>query len=840
MEELGQIDNPAYLLFKTSFNLIRDVENAKFMKKVNSFFATTVPQKGFLQLSKTNRLMRTQGLQSAIAKDIGDINTEMKPLFRELRHTFKADKKALGEISDIRREVDRLSGLSGEELAKFFTERGGFVTAPTKVVKQGVEMLPENLQKLGGEVGKFDNVEDLMKSPTGLKLEKTFEEGTLETANFDSIEKFFDFVKKPSKEIGGKEREIASIETKVANLETKLQKQLGRTLTTAKKVEQKKLKDQLKKSQNKLSKLKKEADAKVSKSTSLATTDKIARIDELMKAPKLGKEMFKELERFKKSLLSASKRVTKLEESELLKIESKLAKYEEELLDVGVKKLVSMQKQVQRLTNKSKKLTEIDKTSIDNSFIHIEKQLSDLKFAKEEMIDEVKEVKLLDLAGKYVPESIFNHIQLMNEPFTETLGTKLVGIFKYNKVILNPATHARNVMSNLTLNWWKLGIGPWRLDLYKEAMGEITKKGGGKWIKEMTDAKVGYNVGTFRSAELQGILGSSELNKFGKGFGSKWSKVKESIGKIYENEENLAKVSAYIFHRKKGIGIEESWKAAESATFNYAQVTPFIQKMRQSLWGMPFITFTLKATPVAIETALKHPTRISVFGKIKNGIEKASDIKETDREKASAPQWIRDGLFVKLPFKDSEGRSAYLDLTYIIPFGDITSGQFWERPVVRETGTQEAAGLSLASKAPAFNLIKELSRNQNFYGRKIWLDSDSTDKQQKDILKHISKTFLPPIVADMIPSGYNTKGEEVVSGLRKTLTPGEKSAQQRTIGQEITKQFGMKIQPVDVDLQETMQEWNKKKAMSTMLREQGVLKEFSTNYIPKEEEKQRP
>jgi hypothetical protein len=170
----------------------------------------------------------------------------------------------------------------------------------------------------------------------------------------------------------------------------------------------------------------------------------------------------------------------------------------------------------------------------------------------------------------------------------------------------------------------------------------------------------------------------------------------------------MSKLSAFIFNRKKGLGIEDAWKAAESATFNYAQVTPFVRKLRTSLFGFPFITFTTKATPIVVETALKAPQRISVFGKIKNDIENAADIKETAAERASEPAYIRDGFYIKLPIKDKNGNSAYFDLTYIIPFGDLVSGNFFNRQTSRETGLPESTTQALLSNSPVINLIKEI------------------------------------------------------------------------------------------------------------------------------------
>ena len=436
--------------------------------------------------------------------------------------------------------------------------------------------------------------------------------------------------------------------------------------------------------------------------------------------------------------------------------------------------------------------------------------------------------RLGELSGKFVPENIFNHIQEITKPFETNLGKKAIAAFKFNKVILNPATHARNILSNTVLNWWKLGLGPWRADLYGEALKEVTK--GGKWVEEAK--KVGYNIDTFAANELKSLLDTGEAAKFLKGFKGLGSKIKNKLGDIYQGEENIAKMAAYIFERKKGLDPEQAWKLAESATFNYAQVTPFIRKVRTALFGVPFITFTLKSTPVALETIAKHPARVSVFGKIKNDIENAADIKETKRERASEPAYIRDGFYIKLPIKDKEGRSAYFDLTYIIPFGDIVSGGFFQRQVSRETGLKESLPSAALSNIPALQIVKDISKNQDFYGDKIWQESDTSDKQLKDLMLYLTKTMSPPLVGDQLPGGYMAKGGRRVKGVAGAATASDKN-QQRTIMEELLRNVGAKVQPVNIDVQEYYQELNRKKALENLLLDKGLLKEFSTTYQPK-------
>ena len=52
---LTQVDNPAYLLFKSMVDLTKDVENAKLLRAVNKSFGTDIAQEGFSQISTSKR-----------------------------------------------------------------------------------------------------------------------------------------------------------------------------------------------------------------------------------------------------------------------------------------------------------------------------------------------------------------------------------------------------------------------------------------------------------------------------------------------------------------------------------------------------------------------------------------------------------------------------------------------------------------------------------------------------------------------------------------------------------------------------------------------------------------
>ena len=436
------------------------------------------------------------------------------------------------------------------------------------------------------------------------------------------------------------------------------------------------------------------------------------------------------------------------------------------------------------------------------------------------------------LAGKYIPDNMASNLNHIIEKPVSNLGTKAVSAFKFNKVLLNPATHARNLMSNQILNYWKLGMNPLDPRVIKAnatALKEIAK-GGGKYADEAK--KFGYGLDTFIANEFRSLLDAPELTKFGK-LGKGANALKKKVGNLYEGEENLAKLSAYIFNKTvKNLDPKDAWKAAESATFNYAQVTPFIRKLRTNLFGVPFITFTAKSTPLALETLAKNPNRISVFGKAKKAIENKSDQDELKAERGSESPWIKDGFYVKLPMKDKLGRSAYFDLTYIMPFGDIVAGGMFNRGSDTDTGTKESLASAALGKSPMLNLVKELGTNQDFYGNSIWKDSDSADKQMKDLTQHIVKLMAPPMVADQIPGGYKRDGTRQVKGLKGALTASDQN-QQRSLMQEMARMVGMKVQPMSSDIQEKYSEWNKIKGLQTLLLEnpeQSGIDEFNRLY----------
>ncbi len=426
------------------------------------------------------------------------------------------------------------------------------------------------------------------------------------------------------------------------------------------------------------------------------------------------------------------------------------------------------------------------------------------------------------LSGKYVPAPIFDDINeiIRTKSKTEKALNRVVAGFKFGKVVMNPATHARNIMSNFVLNNFE-GLSPVRLDVYARAAKSLLKKD--ELYKEAKNAGLGLD--TFAAQELKGLLG--EQSKMG-------GVVKGAVDKLsslYQKEEEFAKMAMYIFQKGKGLSPEEAFKIAERATFNYAQVTPMIRRLRQSAFGFPFITFTYKATPQILKTAITKPGKISAISKIAKGVESKADQKELEAEREVEPDYIRNGYFVRLPNKDKLGRSGYFDLTYIIPFGDLVSGQF----LVPQSG--ENIVQAALREQPLLNAFAEIRTNKDFFGKPIVKETSlDPEDQALDIFKYIAKFYGPPSLLDFpFRLKQSADFEALPKEEQKSFAGGMREI--KTLGQEALRGlFGLKVQPLDAQSQKTYADREKREALEEFLKAKGYMANFNRNFIPKSEQ----
>jgi len=305
--------------------------------------------------------------------------------------------------------------------------------------------------------------------------------------------------------------------------------------------------------------------------------------------------------------------------------------------------------------------------------------------------------KLGKLSKAYVHPEIFKDLQevvrVMETP--EKVWRKTLGAWKFGKVILSPKTHARNMMSNSILA--HLGGLPMPVQpiyLTKAVKAMRTKnaywkqaKGFGLLRETFTNAELRELFNRVES-EMKGIKAGALPEKLGK-IGLAWEGTKTGLNKaakLYEAEEQWFKMAKYIHNVERlKMTPESAFKDAEKWLFNYGKVTKFQEKYRTKWYGAPFATFTFKAIPRVTEAMIKTPWRFALPVSIIYALEKAAANKFDDTKKqikakkAILPDWMKGNFmgipnFARVPFADEYGREYYLNLTYIMPWGDLGEG----------------------------------------------------------------------------------------------------------------------------------------------------------------------
>lgn len=312
--------------------------------------------------------------------------------------------------------------------------------------------------------------------------------------------------------------------------------------------------------------------------------------------------------------------------------------------------------------------------------------------------------KLGQLSESYVHPEIFADLQqtirIMETP--ERIWRKSLGAWKFGKVILSPKTHVRNLMSNSVLaHLGGLPMYEQPIYLVKGAKAMLQKNKYWKMAKEEGLLQTTFTQGELRTlfdqvdGQIGGIKASSvpeKLALIGKG----WDKTKMGLGmaaKLYEAEEQWFKMAKMIHGvERKGMSATKAAKDAEKWLFNYAKVTKFQEKYRTKWYGAPFATFTFKALPRIAEAVVKTPWRFAlpltmIYALERAAQEKIGDtIEEIKAKKELRAEWMKGkglgkylenvGLpnFARVPFIDENGREYFLNLTYILPWGDIGEG----------------------------------------------------------------------------------------------------------------------------------------------------------------------
>ena len=429
--------------------------------------------------------------------------------------------------------------------------------------------------------------------------------------------------------------------------------------------------------------------------------------------------------------------------------------------------------------------------------------------------------KLGNLRGRYVLKEIANDLDQIIRPKSEwqKVSNALVSEWKFNKVVLNPATHSRNMMSNAILAYLG-GLPPVRADIYYGAMKAMRNKG--QIYQEARDAGL-VGKRTFSEVELNALADSWSVTSGGpwerfakmgealrEGKSSEalrqvrfsQSKTGQSAGRLYQAEEEFFKLAKFIHNKEKGMDTKAAVADANHWLFDYSEVPKFVDWARNSPLGAPFITFTWKALPVIVESAFTAPWRLAIIAYALNEAAEygQKQLGMTDDEKkqveAILPERMKGTLakispkFILLGVKDKYDQLNYLDLTYYLPWGDI--GETGRFPVEKKIGVGiPFSGAIPGLASPLATTIGELATGESYFTEQPLVPPEATAAESVEGLGlHVLRQAAPPL----FPGGYG------FSRL-KSATTGEQDrwGRQHSIpGAVASTLLGLKIQPIDV------------------------------------------
>ena len=335
--------------------------------------------------------------------------------------------------------------------------------------------------------------------------------------------------------------------------------------------------------------------------------------------------------------------------------------------------------------------------------------------------------------------------------------------WKVGKTVLNPGTHARNIISAQILSW--MGDGPVPFgSSWQQAMHEVRA---GKGPTYALARKHGLLDGTHFDGEIAAMRREAGDQAAAVGLAAGAEAAKGVVGKglnaavkLYRDEDlgvRLADFKDAI--ERRGLPPEEAAELAKSWVPTYENLSGFTQAMSRSV--APFFAYTSQALPRVFESMVRHPVRFLAIGAAIHGLSKILHGDEGIPEEILPPEMrgpmgrFGDGqgpiegpvdeaaknLFpTYVPTgKSDDGRESYLDLTYVMPAGDLSEGRTRGRGMF-----EKLPGFMNPMGNPVFGPAAELALNRDsFTGRDVVALSDTGGEAMKKRVGHLAREWLP-------------------------------------------------------------------------------------------------
>lgn len=187
--------------------------------------------------------------------------------------------------------------------------------------------------------------------------------------------------------------------------------------------------------------------------------------------------------------------------------------------------------------------------------------------------------------------------------------------WKFGKVVANPPSVARNLMSGMiqsnVFGRVPFAYVPMR---YTQAIQEILNNGK-HWQIALKYGIKGSGFAQNESAKIERAFLAYQKQQGGTATVRNMARFKDMVAHVvdvasdgYQFIESVGKVAVIIdAMERRGMSERDAMILAEEAQFDYSNVSPAVRYLRNSPIGMPFVTYMSKVAPQLIKTAATRP-----------------------------------------------------------------------------------------------------------------------------------------------------------------------------------------------------------------------------------------
>lgn len=387
---------------------------------------------------------------------------------------------------------------------------------------------------------------------------------------------------------------------------------------------------------------------------------------------------------------------------------------------------------------------------------------------------------------------------------------KALSTFRASKTAYNPATHVRNLFGASVFHHMATGGAP----TFVPRKGLAAFKEQGEVYRAAIEAGI---IGSAFDAEIHGRLASAANLKAKTAIDwlpdsfvtEKLKAGAASIEQFYRNTDEVYKLDAWIQNTERYRKAGKDLKTARELALmdvnkfmpNFTMHSELSDKLRQAV---PFSSFTTEALRVWKNVLAEKPHLAFFYNHIAHSMSQTFGAMagfspdQVDEAQKALPSYMQNRKTLLLPF-NVDGRPQFLDLSYLIPMGNIVEAENSERFFM--------SSLIDPTTNPMLNMVAASATGKDpFSGREIapnfterQLGVPVEGKQARRLVglaEHALALYSPPLM----PPGY--AGVNLLEAVRGQKNPATNEPLEdgifRTVLANVT---GFRLHSPDVEAQ---------------------------------------